>query len=132
MHPRFNKEYSDLGPVEKEENRAAARRIPEVLALAGMGIIEDGAVGDADGVDDQLKYHLERLAEAEHNGWMAHRFENGWKFDKERDEDRMCHDALVPYDELSEKNREKDRNSIRRFPDMVKLAKFRIVFLGDA
>ena len=36
MQPHLDKPYSKLAEADKEDNRAAARRIPEVLALVGL------------------------------------------------------------------------------------------------
>jgi hypothetical protein len=83
-------------------------------------------------IDEHLKHHLERLAEAEHDGWMAYRIKNGWRYDKNRDDDKKLSNALEPYASLSEVNKGKDRNSVRQFPRMVALAGYRIVFLGDS
>ena len=46
LHPRTKAEdpaelrqaYAELAEIDKEDNRAAARRIPEILALAGMAV----------------------------------------------------------------------------------------------
>jgi len=131
--PHLDKEYMYLDPVDKEPNRAAARRIPAVLALAGMGLEADPhASGHAPDTNEQLKLHLERLAEAEHNGWMAQRQENGWSFAKERNNKLKQHPAMVPFRELSEDYRELDRISVRNYPNIIQLAKYRIVFLGEA
>jgi hypothetical protein len=80
-------------------------------------------------VDEQLKHHMERLAEAEHDGWMDYRLKNGWKRGEPRDDDKGIHPALVPYSDLPEHEKNKDRNTIRHFPDFVRQAGFRIVWL---
>jgi len=36
MSPRFDQDYALLEEADREDNRAAARRMPEVLALAGL------------------------------------------------------------------------------------------------
>jgi hypothetical protein len=130
MQSRFDKPYEELEDVDKEENRAAARRIPEILALAGLKLEEkkDLAQQDDAGISEHLEHHIERLAEAEHDGWMEHRIKNGWHYAKERNDDEKRHPALLPYAELTEIDQKKDKNSVRKFPDMVSLAGYRIMW----
>jgi hypothetical protein len=134
MQPQFDQPYAQLAPIDKEDNRAAARRIPEILALAGMGIAKEQEAASSDPPIDaviraHLEHHLERLSEAEHNGWIAHRTKNGWSYGETRDEKKKIHPLLVPYARLPEKEKNKDRNSVRHFPDMAARAGYRIVWL---
>jgi hypothetical protein len=134
MQPQFDKPYKELAPIDQEDNRAAARRISEILALAGMGI-EDvkkpppSAVTTDAVFRAHLEHHLERLAEAEHDGWMEHRIENGWHDGETRDDVNKIHPLITPYARLPDKEKNKDRNSVRHFPDMVAMAEYRIVWL---
>ena len=134
MSPLFAKPYAELAPIDKEDNRAAARRIPEILALAGMGITDEKQSGSPDRPSDtsiraHLEHHMERLSEAEHNGWMEQRLKNGWHYGEPRDDAKKVHNLLVPYARLPEKEKNKDRNAVRHFPDMVAKAGYRIVWL---
>ena len=107
---RINRDYENLEPAKKEDNRAAARRTPDILALIGLGVVReedtDAEVPSEDEVTQLIKLHLERLAEAEHEGWMAQRILNGWMHGPTRDYDRRVHNCLVPYAKLSEDDRE--------------------------
>jgi hypothetical protein len=130
MQPHLDKPYEELAPVDQEDNRAAARRIPAILALAGLSLEKgvESSESEETAIRGQLKYHLERLAEAEHDGWKDHRERNGWRWAKDRDDNMKRHPALVAYAKLSETDRGKDRNSVSKFPDMVKLAGYRITW----
>jgi hypothetical protein len=134
MQPQFDKPYARLAEIDKEDNRAAARRIPEILALAGMGVADKKQPGSSDEPSEEiinahLQHHLERLAEAEHDGWVEQRLKNGWRYGEPRDDERKIHPLLVPYASLHEKEKKKDRNSVGHFPDMVAMAGYRIVWL---
>ena len=134
MRPQFDMPYAQLASIDKEDNRAAARRIPEILALVGMGIADKTQPVAPDEpsntiVNAHLEHHLERLSEAEHDGWMEQRLKNGWRYGEPRDDKNKIHPLLVPYATLPEKEKEKDRNSVRHFPDMVVKAGYRIVWL---
>lgn len=131
MQPNFDKPYAELAEVDKEDNRAAGRRIPEVLALAGLGLRRAGdgaevAVPEAE-LRELLEQNIERLAEAEHNGWMNHRERNGWRWAEKRCDAKLEHPAMKPYDKLEEEQKGKDRNSIRHYPDFATRANHRIV-----
>jgi len=125
--------YKELAEIAKEDNRAAARRIPEVLAIADMGITQDDVEGEpsADQIKAQIEYCLERLAEAEHDGWVEQRVRNGWVFAKDRDDDLRHHPMIRKYDDLPRENKEKDRNSVRNYPKRVAEAGYRIVWLAQ-
>jgi hypothetical protein len=130
MQPHLDRPYSRLAEPDKEDNRAAARRIPEVLALVGLGLSrdEDGEAGlsAADQLRAQLEQNMERLAEAEHDGWMEQRRRDGWRYAETRDDSRKLHPAMVPYAELPEREKGKDRNSVRHYPDFAARAGYRI------
>jgi hypothetical protein len=44
---------------------------------------------------------------------MADRIDRGWRYGEVRDDRQMLHPDLIPFDRLSESNKEKDRNSVR-------------------
>jgi hypothetical protein len=132
----FLKKFDELGEEAKQDNYFAAHRIPALLGLVGLELVEANdkrqRVENAAGI---LRAHLERLAEEEHIGWMEFRLANGWR-PVERTEDKQLrrqhrvqrlHDCLIPYPRLPEEEKEKDRGSILWFPEMAKLAGFKIV-----
>ncbi len=135
MPPHLDRPYAELAPGDQGENLAAARRIPEILGLAGLGLakVTPDFPSELHG-DDEIRQHLERqlerLSEAEHDGWMAHRVRNGWRYHETRDDERKLHPSLVPYATLTDAEKKKDRNSVRHFPDMVRLAGYRILLPG--
>ena len=61
---------------------------------------------------------LELLAELEHIRWCRYHWLNNWRFGtpengKRKDPERRIHADLVPYESLSEAEKEKDRENIR-------------------
>ena len=76
---------------------------------------------------DTIAAALEPMAEAEHNGWMAHRAQTGWTWGDARDDAAKRHPSMLPYARLSETEKNKDRNNVRHFPDFAARAGFRIV-----
>ncbi len=56
---------------------------------------------------------FEKIAKSVHNQWMEGRINAGWKFGMERDEEKKEHPSLIPYEELSEDEKEYDRQTTR-------------------
>jgi len=65
--------------------------------------------------------NLEMLAQLEHRRWMADKYLAGYSYGEQRDEERMLHPDLVPWENLVEADREKDRDSIRQIPRLLQL-----------
>jgi hypothetical protein len=121
--------FDKLDQEGKDSNIAAAMRIPEILALAGF-VLESGQAseGEKQAVSQFLGEHLEILAEAEHDGWADQRRVEGWTYaPPPRDDVKRTHPLLVPYAELDEEQKEKDRRTIQNYPKYARKAGFRIV-----
>ncbi len=70
---------------------------------------------------------LERLAEAAHKVWMDGKLRDGWKYGPETDKDNKIHSCLVPYDQLSESDKDSDRDMVRGIPDILAAAGYKMV-----
>ena len=122
--------YGQLPANIKRSNEAAAQRIPDIIALGGLQIVAGAALKrEETEVRRQLEHHLEALAEEEHEGWMSHLQSEGWEFAEIRNDEQRRHNCLRPFHQLREADKEKDRNSVRHFPDFVRAAGFKIVFI---
>ena len=62
-------------------------------------------------LDDEILKLSELLAENTHAVWANTRIEQGWKYGPVRDDAKKEHPCLVEYDELSEDEKEFDRNT---------------------
>jgi hypothetical protein len=130
VDPAIMRSYEGLDSDSKASNRAAARRIPEHLALIGY-VLEQQQQGDTSDWQAPLKasieQHLERLARAEHLDWCAERRANGWTYAKERNNTLKHHPLLLDWSALSPTNQDKDRSSVRAIPELLEVARFRAV-----
>ncbi len=122
MQPRLDRDYADLAEADKDDNRAAAGRMGSVLAVAGLGLSDDPA---AQGTVIPASA-MEPMAEAEHDGWLAHRAATGWSYAPTRDDAAKQHPSLIPYAQLPESEKEKDRNNIRHYADFAARAGYKI------
>jgi hypothetical protein len=68
---------------------------------------------DTSGVEltDDIRELTELLAENTHNVWARERMAQGWRYGPTRDDFRLEHPGLVPYDELPESEKDHDRNT---------------------
>ncbi len=63
----------------------------------------------------------ERLAGIEHDRWMAEKRLEGWQpTTGEKDTTRRLSPALVPWDRLSEQERQKDRDAVANIPQLLR------------
>ena len=53
----------------------------------------------------------ELLARNTHENWARQRLEEGWRYGPRRDDAKKEHPNLVPYEELSESDRDNDRRT---------------------
>ena len=60
---------------------------------------------------EELAPLAEELAKNVHEVWAKTRIEQGWTYGDTRDDLRKQHPCIVPYDELSENEKEFDRNT---------------------
>lgn len=64
----------------------------------------------------------EVLARNVHDLWAEARSKDGWSYGEVRDDDRKTHPGLVPYENLSESEKDYDRNtSIQTLKLILKL-----------
>jgi len=130
---KYDVEFAELPLCIQQDNVAAARRIPEVLSLIGLQVVPEAAGEPVDAalVETMIRDNIEYLAEAEHEGWVRFKLENGWRGVEsrdDRDDDLKEHDCLVPYRDLDGAMRERDRDSVRAYPEIVAQAEHIIVF----
>ena len=58
---------------------------------------------------DELQPLLESLARNAHEIWAQQRIRDGWTYGAHRDDVKLTHPGLVPYENLSESEKEYDR-----------------------
>lgn len=74
----------------------------------------------------ELDKLLEQLARNTHEVWSAQRLQDGWQFGPERNDDKRLHPGLVPYEELSESEKQHDRNTSQETLKAILAAGFTI------
>ena len=69
----------------------------------------------------------EEIAKNVHEVWSKGRMDNGWKYGVERCDAEKLHPCLVPYEELSETEKEFDRNTSQETLKLIMKLGFKIV-----
>lgn len=64
-------------------------------------------------LSDDVKILVERLAENVHDSWAKKRLDEGWVRGEERNDELRTHPSLIPYEELSEIEKEYDRTTAK-------------------
>jgi hypothetical protein len=104
----------------KESNRDFARAIASVLEGVPLGLspLRGLPKGQPPLSDEQM----EQLARNEHDRWARDLERKGWRWGPApKNPEAKTHPLLVGWDELTEDEREKDRDSIRSIPTMLAL-----------
>lgn len=68
----------------------------------------------------------EEIAKNVHEVWSEGRMKEGWTFGEKRDDALKHHPCLVPYEELSESEKEYDRNTAQETLKLIVKLGFRI------
>jgi hypothetical protein len=120
--------WPQLSEALRAENRAQASDIGRKVQALGWALAPSPIWGRPATLGDDA---VERLAEMEHERWLARRRTNGWRYGPQRDDTARVHPDLVGWADLSEPSREKDRQAIRQLPDILADAGFHVVRVAD-
>ncbi|OGP72231.1 MAG: hypothetical protein A2Z73_05335 [Deltaproteobacteria bacterium RBG_13_60_28] len=112
----------------QESNRQQAEQIPEKLQAVGYGIRP--AAGGEPSKMGLTPEELELLARMEHDRWLAEKTRAGWRYGVPRDDAKKLHPCLVPWEQLPEEEKEKDRQAVRQIPGLLAAAHLKIYKLG--
>jgi hypothetical protein len=117
--------WSLLPAHKKKANQHAAAHMPVKLRCSDCRAVPKDQPGDAVSfpLDEE---NMEMLAQLEHRRWLADKYLAGYSHGKVRDEDHMLHPDLIPWEELSETDRDKDRSNIRQIPDLMAMQELKI------
>ena len=116
--------WDKLAQVYKESNRQQADQIPEklrVVQCAYMPLIKTTPQPFSFTIEE-----VEKLAEMEHDRWIAERRLDGWVLGPERDKEKKISPYLVAWEDLPDSAKEWDRNAVINVPEIMARAGFQI------
>jgi hypothetical protein len=102
--------WDNLAENLRDANRASAAHAPILFAALNLAFVSKDEAREPVTPDAEA---IERLARIEHRRWLADRIDRGWRHGPTRDDRRRLHPSLVPFEELTPADREKDRNAVR-------------------
>lgn len=108
----------------KESNRLQADHIPVKLKAIGCDLTS--VFGKKPRSIKITEEEFEKMAEMEHQRFVAEKLLAGWSQGKERDDSKKIRTDLVEWSELSEKIKDHDRKAVRAIPDLLAQAGFEI------
>ena len=131
IHEKYRQEQEGKSPPEdpamqpwealpedlKESNRQQADQIPEKLKLVGR-CLRPAANAKSAGIG-LTPEELETLARLEHDRWMAQKLAQGWTYGPVKDSARKLHPSLVPWEDLPEAEKDKDRQPVQNIPEFL-------------
>jgi hypothetical protein len=110
--------WEDLPETFRSANRAAAAHVDVKLAAIGWRRTKAKEGWTA---ATPTPAEIEILARMEHRRWCTERILAGWGYDNHRNDRRKNHPSIVPYDDLDESEKQKDRNQIRAIARQLSL-----------
>ncbi|MCX7020609.1 MAG: RyR domain-containing protein [bacterium] len=112
-------EWEALPEDLRGANRAHALGIMDKLAAMGLCAVRAGSP-DARPMAPIPDDEIERLSRLEHERWMTDRRAAGWTCAPgPKNLEHKTHPDLVPYDQLNETVKEKDRVLVRAIPGLL-------------
>ena len=107
--------WENLPENIRNANRAVADHFDIKMRAVGCKVVLEGV-----GAEVQLSPNeIEILAIMEHQRWWADRSINGWTFAEVRDDINRLHPNMVPYEELSNADKQKDRDSVLQMIEIL-------------
>lgn len=103
----------------KQANRAQADHIDVKLRVIGCERVPAQEIAAPFSFTAE---EIETLAETEHRRWIADKRLAGWVYGARSDRERKLHASLVPWDQLSEEEKQKDRDTVLIIPKLLDLA----------
>ena len=75
----------------------------------------------------ELNELAEKMAKNVHEVWSAGRMKDGWTYGEERNDTELKHPCLVPYEDLTETEKEYDRNTSQETLKLIMKLGFKIM-----
>ncbi|MGC1392598.1 MAG: RyR domain-containing protein [Bacteroidales bacterium] len=112
---QYLSDFDDLPDEVKYSNIDNAAHIPTKLLSIGYKIrqVKKGFKSFALHLNEE---EIETMARVEHIRWSWEKRLNGWTFGRLKDDIKRTHPSLIPYDHLSESEKEKDRQLVKLIP----------------
>jgi hypothetical protein len=116
--------WEALRPNLKESNRNQAEYI--TVKLRQFGYDFDMATDWDRPLMEFPPAEVEEMAKLEHTRFVEERVRDGWKLGPDKDDVKKISPTLIPWDDLSEVEKDKDREPVRNIPALLARAGFTV------
>ena len=116
--------WETLNENLKESNRRQADDIPEKLRKVDCGFAP--VVNKEPALFEFTPQEIEILAENEHERWVSERQLDGWVLGEKKDVEKKISPYLISWSDLTEDEKELDRQAMRNLSNLLAKAKFEI------
>lgn len=123
INPEFLKPWDELDEELKNSSRDQAKHITNALLTVHYDI---SYVKENPRPIKFTENELEILAEYEHNRWYYHKKETGWSYGEVKDSEKKTDPELVPWEEISRAIKEKVKEMVRIWPEILAECNFSI------
>jgi hypothetical protein len=120
----YSRPWGELPENIRESNRHQARSFAKFLAFAGFSY--DAGDTPFASVGEFSKTEIELLSEQSHIEFVIERTADGWKQGGKTDRDHKISALLIPWGQLPEDEKEKDRDIVRKLIPMMKSIGLRV------
>ena len=103
--------WNELTPFKKESNVVTCNHIKMKKILIdklSTDSLEDNYINKFNKLSDNDKYKLYKI---EHERWCRFHYIYNWEYSKERNDENRKHNLLVPFNQLSDKEKEKNKEA---------------------
>jgi serine phosphatase RsbU (regulator of sigma subunit)/predicted CoA-binding protein len=116
---QYTGSFEDLPEDIRSSNLDNAYHIPTKLLAIGYKIrpVRKGFESSALHLSEE---EVETMARVEHIRWCWDKILNGWFYGDVRDSRKKTHPSIIPYEDLDESEKEKDRELVRLIPALLK------------
>ncbi|MCS7214937.1 MAG: RyR domain-containing protein [Thermodesulfovibrio sp.] len=70
---------------------------------------------------------IDKIAKKLHEAWVKEKLEQGWKYGEVTDKNSKIHSSLIPYEELTEEEKEIDRMYVREISKILENKGLRLI-----
>ena len=120
-------DFDKLESSSRYSNLRQAMNIDKKLRMLGYAMVSFSFEGEE--VKEIPSDIIEKYAVLEHDDWMNGKLRFGWKYSQKRNDAEHLHDCLLPWAELPENQRDKDRDSARNIIKLANLAGMKVIRL---
>ena len=117
--------FEELSSHLKLANIRQARSIPIKLNIIGCELANPSDKRDA--IVEFSQDEIIDLAMYEHDEWCEEKIGQGWTYGEVRDDSRLIHDCLVPWDDLTPEVQQYDIDPVKNIPNLVDSIGLKIV-----